>query len=115
MSLIIPNKIELEYSPGITIEKIKSAIARHLPNYKIFRPFGIGIRELRYGKSIAAKRRGATALVLVSVKHNERSNKSTIFIQGSFRVGGFLFYMASKKDSFERVEEAIRLEIPNMV
>lgn len=115
MSLFVPNKIELEYSPKITIEKIKLAIAKHLPDYKQFRPFGLELRELFLGDSIAIKRRGATAMSLISIKNNEKSNRTTIRIQDTYRIGGLLFYMATKKDSIERIEEAIRLELPNMI
>ncbi|MBQ6155523.1 MAG: hypothetical protein IJK22_02875 [Bacteroidales bacterium] len=116
MSLLLPNKIELEYTPAITIEKLKSAIAKHLPNYKHVNPFlQLGINKLRYGDGFAVKRRGSTAIALVFLKHNERANSTTIRIWTTFRIGGLLLLIATKKDSLERVEEAIRMELPNMI
>ena len=116
MSAFKPNVIELEYTPEITIDKIKDAIARHLPSYKQFRPAFTGVTELILGCDIVAvKRRWATAIAVVGVKHNEAANKTKIKISGTFRVGGVFFYLLTKKDSLELVEAAIREELPEMI
>jgi hypothetical protein len=116
MSLLLPTKIELEYTPTITIEKIKSAVVKHLPDYKLVNPFlQLAVNKIRFGDGFAIKRKGSTAIALVFLKHNESANTSTIRIWTTYRFGGLLFLLATKKDSLEKVEEVIRMELPNLI
>jgi hypothetical protein len=111
MGKLTKEKIELDYTPNLTYEKMERLLALHFPEYPQVWPF--------FGEGIALKKR-SYALCCVRVIHKEKKNRTRIEIFGSQTplsrcfLGG-IWYFFSIGDLVDQVEEVIRKELPNLI